>query len=66
MEINDIIEAIRASRVRVTDHADEEAHSDRLKYDDVCFSVKDGEIIEDYPKDKTVSKLPCFWQDVQR
>jgi hypothetical protein len=52
MNINDIIEAIRANRVRITDHADEEARSDKLSFDEVFYSVFQGEIIEDYPTDR--------------
>ena len=39
MNINDIIEAIRLNRIRITDHADEEAQADQLKYDEIYFSV---------------------------
>lgn len=52
MEIADIIEAIRANRVRITDHADDEAETDQLSFDEIYFSVLHGEIIEDYPSDK--------------
>lgn len=52
MDITDIIKAIRANRVRITDHADEEAEADQLSLDQIYFSVLDGEIIEDYPTDK--------------
>lgn len=52
MNIAYIIEAIRANRVRVTDHADEEAEADQLTFDEIYFSVLNGEIIEDYPNDK--------------
>ncbi|MGH7599796.1 MAG: DUF4258 domain-containing protein [bacterium] len=52
MNIVDIIAAIQANRVRVTDHADEEADADGLKLDEIYFSVLHGEIIEDYPNDK--------------
>jgi len=52
MTIANIIEAIQSNRFRVTDHADEEASSDRLTLDQICVSVLDGEIIEDYPTDK--------------
>jgi len=34
MEINNIIEAIRAKKIRFTDHADEEIQADKLKYED--------------------------------
>ena len=49
MEISPISESIRAARVRVTDHANEEAAADRLTLAEIYFSVLHGEIIEDYP-----------------
>ena len=52
MNIQDIIDAIRDNRIRITDHADEEAQADRLSFDEIFFSVLQGEIIEDYPTDK--------------
>lgn len=52
MDIQDIIDAIRDSRIRITDHADEEAQADLLSCDEIFFSVLQGEIIEDYPSDK--------------
>lgn len=52
MDIKDIIEAIHSNRVRITDHADEEAQADRLNFDKIFFSVLRGEIIEEYPADK--------------
>ena len=52
MELFNIIDAIQANRIRITDHADEEAESDQLTFDEVYFSVFHGEIIEDYPDDK--------------
>jgi len=52
VDIKDIIEAIRANRIRITEHADEEAQADDLSYDEIFFSVFQGEIIEDYPTDK--------------
>lgn len=52
MKIADIAEAIRANRVRITDHADEEAEADRLTFDEIYLSVLRGEIIEDYRSDK--------------
>ncbi len=51
MDIEKIIEAICSSRVRITDHADEEAENDGLVFDEVYFSVMHGEVIEDYPND---------------
>ncbi|MDD5560158.1 DUF4258 domain-containing protein [Candidatus Methylomirabilis sp.] len=52
MNIQDIIDAIRDNRIRITDHADEEAQADRLPFDEIFFSVLQGEIIEAYPSDK--------------
>ena len=52
MNIENIINAIRDSRVRITDHADEEAFDDSLTYEEIYSSVIQGEIIEDYPNDR--------------
>jgi hypothetical protein len=52
MNVDDLIDAIRKSKVRITEHADEEAHEDNLTYDEVYFSIMHGEVIEDYPNDK--------------
>ena len=46
MDIANIIEAIQANRVRISDHADEEAEADQLTFDEIYFSVFHGEIIE--------------------
>jgi hypothetical protein len=51
IDIQDIIEAIRANRVRISDHADEEAEADQISFDEIFFSVLYGEIIEDSPTD---------------
>ena len=52
MDISDIVEAIRDGRVRITDHADEQAEADDLALDAVYVAVLDGEIIEDCPDDR--------------
>ena len=52
MRIEDIVDAIRHNRIRITDHADEETQADGLSFDGIFFSVFQGEIIEDYPDDK--------------
>ena len=52
MDIQDIIEAILHDRIRITDHADEEAQADRLSYEEIFFSVLRGEVIEEYPTDR--------------
>jgi hypothetical protein len=51
MKIDDIVESIRNNRIRITDHADEEAQSDNLNYHEILFTVLQGEIIENYPVD---------------
>jgi len=51
VDIQWIIDAIGSNRVRITDHADEEALADHLAFDEVFGSVFRGEIIEDYPDD---------------
>ena len=62
MNITGIIEAIRAGRVRITDHADEEAEADQLTFDEVYFSIFHGEIIEDYPNDKPYASCLIYGQ----
>jgi len=52
MQLDDIIQAILSNRVRITDHADEEAQADSLSFPEIYFSVLHGEIIEDYLNDK--------------
>ena len=52
MEIEALVDAIRSNRVRITDHADEEAQADGLSYEEIYFSVLQGEIIEEYPTDR--------------
>ena len=52
IEINLIAEAIQAGRVRITDHADEEARADGVPIDEALKGVAAGEIIEQYPDDK--------------
>ena len=52
MNIDDIIKAIHHNRIRITDHADEEAQADRLSFDEIFFSVLQGDIIEEYADDK--------------
>jgi len=50
--IEDIIAAVRDHRIRITDHADEEAQTDQLSFDEIFISVFQGEIIEHYPGDR--------------
>ena len=37
MDIQNIIRAIDSLQYRITDHADEEAQDDRLKFDEISF-----------------------------
>jgi len=62
MNLTDIITAILANRVRITDHADEEAEDDHLTFDEIYFSVLHGEIIEDYPTDKPYPSCLVYGQ----
>ena len=60
MNIEDIIDAIRNHRIRITDHADEEAQADRLSFDQVFISVFQGQVIEGYPDDKPFSSCLIY------
>ena len=60
MNIESIIYAIRSGRIRISDHADEEAEEDDLTFEQVYFSVLHGEIIESYPKDKPYPSCLIF------
>ena len=52
MNIKSIIDAIKENRIRISDHADEEAEADELTFDEIYVSVINGEIIENYPDDR--------------
>ncbi len=52
VKIKEIIKAIQGHKIQITDHADEEAESDALSFDEIYFSVLNGEIIEDYQDDR--------------
>ena len=60
MNIDDIIGAIHRNRIRITDHADEEAQADHLSFDEIFTSVLQGEIIENYPDDKPYPSCLIF------
>jgi hypothetical protein len=51
VDIAKIIAAIADNRIRITDHADEEAQADDLSFDEIFGSVFRGEVIEDYQDD---------------
>jgi hypothetical protein len=65
VRIEEIIEAIRAKQVRVTDHADDEASEDDLRYEEIYSSVLQGEIIENYPDDKPYPSCLIFGMNFQ-
>ena len=52
IDLDLIAEAIRADRIRITDHADEEAVADRVSIEQALKGVAAGEIAEQYPDDK--------------
>ena len=51
VKLEDIMDAIRHDRIRITDHADEEAQADNLSFNEVLVSVFQGEVIEEYLAD---------------
>jgi len=65
VDIQDIISAIQEKRIRITDHADEEAQADNLIFDEIFFSVLQGEIIEDYPTDKPYPSCLIYGDNFQ-
>ncbi len=52
INIADITESIKVGRIRITEHADDEAQNDNFLFEDIIISVQKGEIIEQYPDDK--------------
>lgn len=62
VELVDIIDATQDGRVRITDHAYEEANADRLKFDEIYFSALHGEVIEEYQDDSPYPSILIFGQ----
>ena len=60
IEIQSIIESIKAKRLRVTDHADEEANNDLISIKEALETISAGEIIEQYPDDKPYPSCLIF------
>lgn len=60
IEIEAIIESIKAKRVRVTDHADEEANNDGISLREALDTISTGETIEQYPDDKPFPSCLIF------
>jgi hypothetical protein len=52
VELTDLIEALQREHFHISNHADEEAKADILSFEEIIYSVMQGEIIEDYPTDR--------------
>ena len=65
LNIKNIIESIKAGRIRITDHADDEAQNDHLLFADILISVQRGEIIKQYPEDKPYPSCLIFGRNVK-
>ncbi len=65
MKISQIVEAIDANRMRISDHADLEAHEDRLSYEEIFYSVRRGNIIEEYPTDTPYPSCLVYGQTLR-
>lgn len=50
-EISDILRSLKSGRIRISEHSDDECQNDKLTFDEVFWSVTNGEIIERYPDD---------------
>ena len=66
MNIDNLIDAIKNDRIRITDHADEEAHNDNLSFEEVITSVLNGQVIEDYPTDRPFPSCLVFGENYKR
>jgi hypothetical protein len=64
MDIKSIIDALHENKIRITDHADEEAQNDRLSFDEIYYSTIRGEIIEDYATDKPYPSCLVYGNNV--
>jgi len=65
MKISQIVGAIDTNQIRISDHADLEAHGDRLSYEDIFYTVRRGEIIEEYPADKPYPSCLVYGQTMR-
>lgn len=63
MDILNIIRAIDSRRYEITDHADEKAQDRQLDIEDIFHSVRNGEIIKNYPKDKPNPSCLIYGKD---
>lgn len=60
VELNDVEAAITAGRLRISDHAYDEAREDQISLDDVLAATVNGEIIEQYPEDRPYPSCLVF------
>jgi hypothetical protein len=51
LDLQEIVKAIDEGRINITEHADEELAADSIYNEELYHSVREGEIIEDYPDD---------------
>jgi hypothetical protein len=51
MNVSDLISAIQGRRIKVTNHADEEAEDDKLLLEDIKAASLKGEVLEEYTTD---------------
>jgi len=65
LDIDKIIQALADRKIRITDHADVQTISDHLSIDEIFRSVRHGEIIEEYPKDKPYSSCLIFGKNAK-
>lgn len=63
MDIADIIKAIQANCVNITQHARKEAREDSLLLDEIFYSTQNGEVIEDYPTDTPYPSCLIYGQN---
>jgi hypothetical protein len=63
LSIADIVTSIQNNRVRITEHADDEAYNDNLTFDEIFYSVLNGEIIKIYTDDKPYPSCLVFGEN---
>lgn len=63
MDLETIIQAVNDGRLNITDHADEELENDNIENEDLYYSVRNGEIIEDYPDDFPFPSFLIYGRD---
>ena len=64
MDVGNIIRAIDSQNYYITNHADEEAEDDQLELEEIFYSVRNGEIIKDYPEDRPHSSCLIYGKNI--